>query len=123
MNYADLVQRIRASESTVEAETLLHDYVRNFTYTVGVDIGDNHDQCNVVVGCKHFVGGPLLIVFAEDLTVTKGKLQVVPTEWVGLTPEERDNFWKADQMTSKEWEELFDAIEAKLKEKNHVTSN
>lgn len=38
--------------------------------------------------------------------------------WVGLTPEERDNFWKADQMTSKEWAELFDDIEAKLKEKN-----
>lgn len=78
MNYADLVQKIRATESTIEAETLLHDYVRNFIYTVGVDIGENHDQCNVVVGCKHFAGGPLLIVFAEDLTVTKGKLQIVP---------------------------------------------
>ena len=39
-------------------------------------------------------------------------------EWVGLTDEERESFWKADQMTQKEWDELFTAIEAKLKEKN-----
>jgi len=39
-------------------------------------------------------------------------------KWVGLTDEERESFWKADQMTQKEWDELFTAIEAKLKEKN-----
>ena len=39
-------------------------------------------------------------------------------EWVGLTDEEKNSFWKADQMTQKEWDELFVAIEAKLKEKN-----
>ena len=39
-------------------------------------------------------------------------------EWVGLTDEERESFWKADQMTQKEWDELFTAIEAKLREKN-----
>lgn len=39
-------------------------------------------------------------------------------QWVGLTDEERQSFWKADQMTQEEWDELFAAIEAKLKEKN-----
>lgn len=38
--------------------------------------------------------------------------------WVGLTDEEKNSFWKADQMTQKEWDELFADIEAKLKEKN-----
>ena len=44
--------------------------------------------------------------------------QVYKKPWVGLTEEERASFWKADQMTGKEWDELFDEIEAKLKEKN-----
>lgn len=39
-------------------------------------------------------------------------------DWVGLTEEERSSFWTADQMTQKEWDELFDAIEAKLRDKN-----
>jgi hypothetical protein len=39
--------------------------------------------------------------------------------WVGLTDEEKKSFWTADQMTQAEWGELFNAIEAKLKEKNH----
>jgi hypothetical protein len=38
--------------------------------------------------------------------------------WVGLTDEEKASFWTADQMTQEEWDELFVAIEAKLKEKN-----
>ena len=38
--------------------------------------------------------------------------------WVGLTDEERASFWTADQMTQKEWDELFAAIEARLKDKN-----
>ena len=38
--------------------------------------------------------------------------------WVGLTDEEKKDFWTADQMTQKEWDELFADIEAKLKEKN-----
>jgi len=38
--------------------------------------------------------------------------------WVGLTDEEKKSFWTADQMTQEEWNELFSAIEAKLKEKN-----
>jgi hypothetical protein len=38
--------------------------------------------------------------------------------WVGLTDEEKASFWTADQMTQKEWDELFSDIEAKLKEKN-----
>ena len=49
--------------------------------------------------------------------------RVVPTTppqrtWVGLTDEDKVSFWKADQMTQKEWDELFVAIEAKLKAKN-----
>jgi hypothetical protein len=39
-------------------------------------------------------------------------------EWVGLTDEDKQGFWTADQMTQKEWDELFTAIEAKLKELN-----
>ena len=39
-------------------------------------------------------------------------------EWVGLTEEDKESFWMADQMTQKEWDELFAAIEAKLREKN-----
>jgi hypothetical protein len=38
--------------------------------------------------------------------------------WVGLTDEEKNSFWKADQMTQKEWDELFSDIEAALKAKN-----
>jgi len=38
--------------------------------------------------------------------------------WVGLTDEEKKSFWTADQMTREEWDELFNTIEAKLKEKN-----
>jgi hypothetical protein len=40
-------------------------------------------------------------------------------EWVGLTDEDKESFWTADQMTLQEWNGLFDAIEAKLKEKNN----
>jgi hypothetical protein len=38
--------------------------------------------------------------------------------WVGLTDEEKKSFWTADQMTQAEWDSLFNAIEAILKEKN-----
>jgi hypothetical protein len=38
--------------------------------------------------------------------------------WQGLTDDDKAGFWRADQMTSEEWEELFNVIEAKLKEKN-----
>ena len=41
-----------------------------------------------------------------------------PEKWVGLTDEDKAGFWTADQMTQKEWDELFADIEAKLKEKN-----
>lgn len=43
---------------------------------------------------------------------------VTQRTWVGLTEEEKESFWRADQMTQKEWDELFAAIEAKLREKN-----
>lgn len=61
----------------------------------------------------------------DDLTIAymsglyDGKNKYAPQrKWVGLTEEERESFWKADQMTQKEWDELFTAIEAKLREKN-----
>ena len=38
--------------------------------------------------------------------------------WVGLTDEEKKDFWTADEMTQKEWDELFADIEAKLRSKN-----
>ncbi len=63
----------------------------------------------------------------DDLTIAymtgfhAGKNKDAPQrEWVGLTVEERESFWKADQMTQKEWDELFTAIEAKLREKNGI---
>ena len=38
--------------------------------------------------------------------------------WVGLTDEDKESFWTADQMTGEEWGRLFAEVEAKLKEKN-----
>ena len=38
--------------------------------------------------------------------------------WVGLTDEDKESFWTADQMSPKEWDELYVAVEAKLKQKN-----
>jgi len=43
---------------------------------------------------------------------------IIERPWTGLTDEEKNSFWKADQMTQKEWDELFSDIEAKLKDKN-----
>jgi hypothetical protein len=39
-------------------------------------------------------------------------------DWVGLTEEDKESFWTGDQMSPKEWDELYAAVEAKLKEKN-----
>ena len=47
-----------------------------------------------------------------------GRVRPPQRTWVGLTDEEKASFWTADQMTQKEWDDLFTAIEAKLKEKN-----
>jgi hypothetical protein len=44
---------------------------------------------------------------------------VQPKPWMGLTKEDKEDFWTADQMTNEEWEQLFAKIETKLKEKNH----
>ena len=38
--------------------------------------------------------------------------------WVGLTDDDKESFWTGDQMSLKEWDELYAAVEAKLKEKN-----
>ena len=54
-------------------------------------------------------------LFGVDL---KAGEYVRKKEWVGLTDEERISIWTADYMTQAEWDELFDEIEAKLKEKN-----
>ena len=57
------------------------------------------------------VEGPLHVVCQCD----KCKTQRL---WVGLTDDDKEGFWKADQMTIEEWDTLFNEIEAKLKEKN-----
>jgi hypothetical protein len=56
-------------------------------------------------------------VWAEDYTQP---LYTNPPrrEWVGLTEEDKEGFFTADQMTQEEWDELYQAAEAKLKEKN-----
>jgi hypothetical protein len=120
MNYVNLVQRIRACESEVAAQLLLEGWINRFQYNVGLDIGEQHDQANVVVVCKHFPDASTShVVFAQDLTASKGQFKVMDEPaWVGLTDEERKSIWTADQMTSEEWDELFNTIEAKLKEKN-----
>ena len=40
------------------------------------------------------------------------------SKWVALTDEDKEGFWTADQMSQEEWDELYKAVEAKLKEKN-----
>ena len=76
----------------------------------GVDWGKAGDQSCVSI-IKRLPGGGI-----EVLATEYGPPASKP--WVGLTDEERDSFWKADQMTSKEWDELFNTVEAKLREKN-----
>jgi hypothetical protein len=61
---------------------------------------------------------PLLNRVAERI---QGYIDTPPAaqrQWVGLTDEDKQGFWTADQMTQKEWDELFNAIEQRLKEKN-----
>jgi hypothetical protein len=57
---------------------------------------------------------------ADKQFMHEAELYIAPPQrtWVGLTDEEKNSFWKADQMTQKEWDELFSDIEAKLKQKN-----
>ena len=43
---------------------------------------------------------------------------VAQRTWVGLTDDDKESFWTGDQMSLKEWDELYAAVEAKLKEKN-----
>jgi hypothetical protein len=49
-----------------------------------------------------------------------GQVYTAPPQrtWIGLTDEDKASFWKADQMTHEEWQQLFAEVEAKLKEKN-----
>jgi hypothetical protein len=54
----------------------------------------------------------------EDGMAAQAKVQQTLRPWVDLTDEDKESFWTADQMTQEEWDELFNAIEAKLKEKN-----
>ena len=44
-------------------------------------------------------------------------LYLAPPKWQ-WADEDKDACWRADQMTGEEWDELFAAVEAKLKEKN-----
>ena len=61
-----------------------------------------------------------LSIYCERDQTAKVEAMFTPPQrtWVGLTDEEKKSFWTADQMTQEEWGELFNAIEAKLKEKN-----
>ena len=56
----------------------------------------------------------------EAATVIRQALeQPAPAQaWAGLTEEDKDAFWRADQMTGEEWDNLFAEVEANLKEKN-----
>ena len=47
-------------------------------------------------------------------------LYTIPLQriWVGLTGEDKESFWTGDQMSPKEWDELYAEVEAKLREKN-----
>jgi len=72
------------------------------------------------VACKECHLKDMVYDLLGDLKVANLKLSVrAKRTWVGLTDEEKASFWKADQMTQKEWDELFVAIEAKLREKNN----
>ena len=76
--------------------------------TWGVDWGKDGDiPCVSII--KRLPDGGI-----EVLAVEYGP----PRPWVGLTEEERSSFWTADYMTQKEWDRLFDSIEAKLRDKN-----
>jgi hypothetical protein len=59
-----------------------------------------------------------LVVEIKRLIDVVGGMALAQRTWVGMTDEEKNSFWKADQMTQKEWDELFSDIEDKLKEKN-----
>ena len=56
----------------------------------------------------------------EDRAIVDRALKELTAQrqWVGLTDEDKKGFWTADQMTNKEWSDLFTAIESKLREKN-----
>lgn len=78
MNYVNLIRKIRACESEVTAQLLLESWINQFQYTVGLDIGKQHDQANVVVVCKHFPEATKSHrVFAQDLTASKGDFRVM----------------------------------------------
>jgi hypothetical protein len=61
------------------------------------------------------------IAMADYMALTEKyvALKAAQRTWVGLTDEDKESFWKADQMSQEEWDDLFSAIEAKLKEKNN----
>ena len=55
----------------------------------------------------------------EERAAQRSKLLTLPRKpWVKLTDEERASFEATLPKTQKEWDELFDGIEASLKDKN-----
>lgn len=123
MNYVNLVQRIRACESEVAAQLLLEGWINRFQYTVGLDIGEQHDQANVVVVCKHFEDAKTShVVFAQDLTASKGQFKVMDQDsWVGLTDDEVDQGLCRTpyaMQTSGAWRDGVEWAAKQLKEKN-----
>jgi hypothetical protein len=55
-------------------------------------------------------------------TVLKGldddDIQNYVRPWQGLTDADKKSFWTADQMSQKEWNDLFNSIEELLRKKN-----
>ena len=56
----------------------------------------------------------------EERAAQRSKLLTLPPKrpWRRMTEEERASFEAANPKTQEEWDELFNGIEAKLKEKN-----
>ena len=74
------------------------------------------DRLGAEAGIKQMA--PEVYRFALD--VRKDLVSEWPKRpWEKLTEEERASFDATNPKTQKEWDELFDGIEAKLKEKNN----
>jgi hypothetical protein len=116
MTYADLVKRIRDSESEELAIKDLEAWAGSFEYRVGLDIGQQHDQASVVVCCRRFNDGPMHVVFAENLAAAKNMPPATRAEWVGLTDDEMWNAYTGgSDIINLDYAK---AIESMLKEKN-----
>ena len=89
--------------------------------TVEIEVPDPWSPVSIGVDITE-AGAHVIGIYALDNDTSQifyAKYYPVPQRtWIGLTDEEKASFWTADQMTQEEWQQLFAAIEAKLKEKN-----